>query len=84
MNREFQPYSNLWLTTHKWKLGKVSWMTDPWQELNAVEAEKFVDDGSRNLQSVIRFFKDKGLVPMLKIAQTINGEIDEFKPKVWP
>jgi len=32
MNREFQPYSNLWLTTHKWKLGKVSWMTDPWPE----------------------------------------------------
>lgn len=82
MVREFQPYSNLWLTTHRWKIGKVNWMTDPWAELNAVEAEKFVDDGSRNLQQVIRFFKDKDLGPMLKIAQSIKSEIDEFKPKV--
>jgi hypothetical protein len=31
MAREFQPYSNLWNITHKWKVGIVSWLEGAWE-----------------------------------------------------
>lgn len=82
MVKEFKPYSDLWINAHKWKIGNVSWLKDPWVDLKAAEAEKFVDDAYRSLTGVIRFFKDRDLIPMMKIAQTIKGEIEEFRPKV--
>ncbi len=82
MAKEFKPYSDLWLNAHKWRIGNVSWLKDPWVDLKATEAEKFVDDAFRALTGVIRFFKDRDLTAMMKIAQTIKGEIEEFKPKV--
>ena len=57
-------------------------MVCDWEKLDAVSAEKFVDEGSRTLTGVIRFFKDRDMGPVLKIAENIKKEIDEFKPKV--
>lgn len=40
--------------------------------LDAVAAERFIDDGSRTLVGVIRFFKERDMIPVLKIAQSIK------------
>ena len=57
-------------------------MNDDFNTIDAVTAEKFVEETSRSLIGVIRFFKDRGLMPIHDIAFQIKKEIDEFKPKV--
>lgn len=49
MVKEFTPYSNLWSTTDNWFKLRESWLNDEWENLDAVEAEKFVEDASRIL-----------------------------------
>lgn len=44
MSKEFTPYSNLWLTANKWMTYHNSWLNDEWENLDAVEAERFVED----------------------------------------
>ena len=54
MTKEFQPYSNLWLTTTNWFKNIVSWQHDDWEKLDAPGAERFVEDGLRTLGGAIR------------------------------
>lgn len=68
MQREFAPYSNLWITTHNWFKNKDLWMQEEWNKLDAVYAEKFVEDSIKLLTGVIRFLKDRGIEAVLKIA----------------
>lgn len=49
MVRDFTPYSNLWLTANKWFTDSVKWLNGEWETLDAVEAEKFVEEGVRTL-----------------------------------
>jgi len=59
MTKEFQPYSNLWLTTRNWFKYHKSWMTDPWENLNAVELENIFENSNKTIAQVQRFFRDK-------------------------
>lgn len=72
MIKDFQPYSNLWLTTHNWKENNVKWMNDPWETLDANYAEKFVEDAVRTLQYSCRYFKDRSHSDILKIAEKVR------------
>lgn len=44
MQKEFAPYSNLWLTADKWTKYKASWLNDEFETVDAVAAEKFVEE----------------------------------------
>ena len=57
MIKEFTPYSNLWITAHNWYDNIKKWLDGDFEDLDAVAAEKFVEDGSRILNGVIRHFK---------------------------
>lgn len=59
MMKEFEPYYNLWTTVHGWYDGNYRWTKGDWEKVNASEASNFVDDGSRKLAGVLRFFNDK-------------------------
>lgn len=59
MMKEFDPYLNMWVIVNKWYEGSVHWNTGEWFSVDAIEAQNFVDDGSRKLAQVLRFFKDK-------------------------
>lgn len=82
MQREFQPYANLWITADKWFKYQKSWLHDEWEQLDAVTAEKFVEDAVRTLAGAIRFYKERQMDSMMKIASVVKQQIDEFKPKV--
>jgi dynein heavy chain len=41
-----------------------------------------VDESSRLLAGTIRFFKEREINSIMKIAQTVRAEIEEFKPKI--
>ena len=76
------PYSNLWLTTTSWIKNIDIWMYGQWDSIDADSCEKFVEDSLKNLLHSIRYFKDKEIIHILKIAESIKSQIDEFRPKV--
>ena len=82
MIKEFTPYSNLWVTANKWFTNIEVWMNGEWESLDAVAAEKFIEESVRIIGSVIRFFRERDIEPILKIAQIVKGKLDDFKPKV--
>ena len=82
MSKDFLPYSNLWITANKWFKYIQEWLNCEWEQLNAPEAEKFVEEAVRNLGSSIRFFRDRNITGVLKIGETVKKEVDEFRPKV--
>lgn len=82
MMKEFQPYSNLWITADNWNKYYQSWMKDPLETVDAVQGEKFVEESVRILTGVTRFFKDRNINGVLKIAQQVKQNFDEFRPKV--
>jgi dynein heavy chain len=57
-------------------------MRDPFETIDAVTAERFVEEGSRQLTGVTRFFRERTIAAVEKIAREIKTQIDEFKPKV--
>ena len=57
-------------------------MNGEWESLDAVAAEKFIEDSVRLIGTVIRFFKERDIVDILKIAQYVKAQLDEFRPKV--
>ena len=82
MVKEFTPYSNLWVTANKWFNNIDVWMNGDWETLDAVAAEKFIEESVRIIGTVIRFFRERDIEAILKIAQIVKGKLDEFRPKV--
>jgi dynein heavy chain len=80
--KDFQPYSHLWLITSKWAERSEKWMHDEWETLDAEECERFVEESIKNLQVAIRYFTEKDILPILRIAKEVRTEIDDFKKKV--
>ncbi|EGR27865.1 hypothetical protein IMG5_187090 [Ichthyophthirius multifiliis] len=82
MEKEFMPYANLWTTADQWFKNIEQWRNGEWQTLDAVAAEKFVEESIQLLNKAIRSFKDRNISTILSIAQKVKAEIEEFKPKV--
>ena len=82
MKKQFQAYSNFWLTANQWFTYKEQWAKCEWEELNAPEAEAWMENRQTIMNTVIRWFKDKDIKKVHGIAETIKKELDEFKPKI--
>ena len=61
MAKDFQPYSNLWLTTRNWFKSHAGWLNDPWEELNALELDNTFEQSNKVISQVLRFFREKDL-----------------------
>ncbi len=70
------------MTTTNWVKNIDNWMDGAWFEIDADQCERFVEDSLKNLLFSIRYFKDKEIVHILKIAESVKSQIDEFRPKV--
>ena len=57
-------------------------MNNQWEELDAPSAEKFVEESIRTLAQTAKIFKEKDLNQILKIAEQVKTQLDEFRPKV--
>ena len=82
MIKDFQPYSNLWLTTRLWHKSNNSWLNDPWEKLNANDLDATFENCNKVMSGVLRFFKDKEFPKITKIAESMKKAIDDFKPYV--
>lgn len=82
MAKDFQPYSNLWLTTRQWFKSHNSWLNDSWEKLNAGDLDNTFENCNKVMSQVLRFFRDKDFPKITKIADSMKKNIDDFKPYV--
>lgn len=59
MKRDFQPFSNLWTIVNKWRVSYDKWMNDPFDTVDAIFAQQFVDESSRILVGVKKYMEEK-------------------------
>ena len=79
MNKDFKPYYDLWTTVKLWNNSYHSWLNDAFEELNAASVEEIVDNSNKSMAQVIRFFRDKELPGIMKIAEHIKQNLEDFK-----
>lgn len=90
MLKGFIPYVNLWKIMNEWLTQQPIWMNDALLSIDAISAERFVEDGLKTLNSSIRQLKEKAKMldkenefkKLLEIGNSIKKEIDDFKSKV--
>jgi len=82
MQKDFKPYYELWTTVETWKKSHESWLNDAFDELDSTQVEETVDNSNKVMAQVLRFFRDKDLPNILKIAEGIKDAVEEFKPQV--
>jgi dynein heavy chain len=80
MQKEFKPYYDLWTVVETWKKSHASWLNDPFDEIDASQVEECVDNSSKVMAQVLRYFRDKELPDILKIAEIVRVQVEEFKP----
>jgi len=82
----FQPYYNTWTTVHTWLTEYPKWNNDTWASVDALFAEKFVEDGSKALGLCMRAFREKeeksSYEKVLSLVTKAKGEVDAFRKKV--
>eukprot|EP01116_Phalansterium_solitarium_P017128 TRINITY_DN413_c0_g1_i5.p1 TRINITY_DN413_c0_g1~~TRINITY_DN413_c0_g1_i5.p1 ORF type:complete len:4163 (-),score=2181.62 TRINITY_DN413_c0_g1_i5:539-13027(-) len=80
LERDFQPYADLWLTAFDWLSFEKTWSTDPFNSIDAERLDKDVTNAWRRVFKVMSAFKE---VPeCLNIASDIKAKIDAFKPQL--
>lgn len=83
MVKDFQPYSNLWLTARTWNARSVEWKTGKWEDLDPEELETTFENCLKTISVTARFFNGKaGLEKIMDVATNIKTLVDEFKPVV--
>lgn len=82
MVKDFTPYSNLWITTKVWFEKHKLWLTQPWEELNALELEDITLNSFKTMQKTLSYFKARDFPKITAIAQHMKDEIDKFRPVV--
>ena len=86
IQKKFKPYYDLWTNVHCWLDRNPHWMNDEWANVDALGAEKFVEDGPKLLAGCLRVFKDKDPIEnyekVMALSSKSKNEIDTFKKKV--
>jgi dynein heavy chain len=80
ISKDFEPYAALWITADDWMQWHNSWNNDAFETIDAEEMEKNVLQAGKNMVKVLKEPKFKEKAPILKIAEDIKAQIDEFKP----
>lgn len=54
MAKKFNNYYNIWTIIHDWMNNHSKWMNDPWIEVDAIKAEKFVDESFKTFNQSLK------------------------------
>ncbi|CCD16812.1 unnamed protein product, partial [Trypanosoma congolense IL3000] len=77
LEKEFKPYSDLWLTAYQWQDCYRRWHTDPFDSLDHEEIETVVANSFKTLTQLSKAFKDKNAT--LKIVSELREKVEAFK-----
>ncbi|KPI89108.1 putative dynein heavy chain [Leptomonas seymouri] len=80
LDKEFKPYSDLWLTTYTWQESYRHWHSDAFTTLDASEIEATVASAYKTMVNLSKTFKDKDA--MLRIVESVKSSVEQFKPWV--
>lgn len=58
LNRDFQPFRDLWTATSDWLRWHESWMTDPLSIIDPEQLERNVNDAFKTMHKCVKQFKD--------------------------
>ena len=82
LTKEYEPFYNLWTTTDDWFQFHKQWLNDPWENLDAPDMEEKVTSFIKTSNKVMRYFREKEQTAILKIAETVKNDLDQYKPLV--
>ncbi|KAG8348375.1 dynein heavy chain [Trypanosoma vivax] len=77
LEKEFKPYSDLWLTTYQWQDCYRRWHADPFDSLDHEEIESVVTTAFKTMTQLAKTFKDKNAT--LRIVEEIRSKVEAFK-----
>ncbi|KAL9652089.1 hypothetical protein ABK040_015890 [Willaertia magna] len=80
INKQFQPYSDLWLTVDSYFSWEESWSKEPFDNLDAPKIEEEVKNAEKTMVKCMKHFKDSPEIK--KIAETIRKKVEEFSPNL--
>eukprot|EP00658_Telonema_sp_P-2_P054027 TRINITY_DN4285_c0_g6_i2.p1 TRINITY_DN4285_c0_g6~~TRINITY_DN4285_c0_g6_i2.p1 ORF type:complete len:1070 (-),score=382.92 TRINITY_DN4285_c0_g6_i2:61-3270(-) len=80
LSKDMEAYATLWLTTDDWLQWHSAWTNDPFDTLDAEEITNNTLQALKNMQKCCREPKFKDKAPILKIAEEIRAQIEDFKP----
>lgn len=78
LDKEFKPYSDLWLTTYNWQEAYRRWHTDAFDSLDPDEIEQTVSNSYKVMNQLAKTFKDKQAT--YRIVDEIRSAVESFKP----
>lgn len=82
IQRNFEPYSNLWQTAKEWIELSQQWKRGRFIDLNADEVEKNVDKYNVAITKAAKFFTKADMKIQSTIANKIKTQVSEFLPEV--
>ncbi|XP_058647833.1 dynein axonemal heavy chain 1 isoform X3 [Onychostoma macrolepis] len=78
LNKEFQPFYDLWKTTSDWLRWHESWLNDPLSAINPEQLENNVNDAYKTMHQCVKQFKD--IPACQEVASELRTKIEEFRP----
>ncbi|CAM9833122.1 unnamed protein product, partial [Heterosigma akashiwo] len=82
VKKAFEPYANLWGTTHRWLHSYQAWTQGKFVELDAEALEEEVNQGAQAIAKAYKFFEKTGKGMLASIAEGVKQQIAAFKPAV--
>lgn len=82
IQRNFEPYANLWQTSREWLELSHKWKTGRFIDLNADEIEKNVDKYNIAITKAAKYFTKSDMKNQTAIANKIKAQVQEFLPEV--
>lgn len=82
IQKNFEPYANLWQTTKEWLQLSEEWMAGKFIDLDANTVEANVDRFSIAINKAAKFFGKAALEQQSAIANKIKAQIQDFVPEV--
>ena len=82
IQRNFEPYSNLWQTAKEWIELSAVWKRGRFIDLNAEEVERNVDKYNVAITKAAKYFVKADMKHQSGIANKIKQQVGEFVPEV--
>jgi len=68
MQKEFKPFSDLWLNTKTWFSRHEAWTTGPWEEIDPEELDQTFENVQKSIAGATKYFKNRDFPKILANA----------------
>jgi len=82
IQKNFEPYSNLWQTTKDWLEISEGWMSGRFVDLDAELVERLVEKYSLTINKAAKYFAKAGMEHQSAIANKIRAQVADLVPEV--